>query len=382
MKKKIIFTISIILIFFVSCSTVTRTSTLPQTQSGIKINAYFSKTTCKYSKGDGIDQLLITDILHAKEQIHLAIYALTNDRIRDALIQAHQKGVEIKIITDDYALYKDDMKVLRNSGIPIQSDEDSNALMHNKFMIIDNQTVWTGSCNYTYHAFYCNNENLVKITGSKIAQVYETEFQELLQKEYKEKAYISKTLEIYFSPEDDFEQRLIALIDGAKESIDFLAFAFTNKDITDALLSKFSQGIKIRGVFDEKQNHYQSSSKYNLLKKEGLNVKLDGNKFTLHDKVFIIDHKIVITGSYNFTVKANETNNENSIVVFNNAFAKKYQQEFEKIFTQAKDPTTSRTLSYTYNKTNLSPKSILKSTPFPSSLSTTISPPSFEVIRL
>ncbi len=338
MKKIKLINYLIILFLVIGCSTTNRQqeSTITSTpQDGIKINAYFSQTTCKYAKGGGIDKLLITDIKQAKEQIDIAIYALSNDRIRDALVAAHKRGIKIRIVTDDYELFKDDMKVLKNSGIFVISDEDPKALMHDKFMIIDHKVVWTGSCNYSYYAFYCNNENLVKITSSKIAKVYEDEFQELLDKRYREKAYISDVLEIYFSPEDDFEQRLLSLIDNAKESIDFLAFAFTNQAIADALIQKQAQGIAIRGVFDKRQNSYQKSSKYNYLQKEGLEVKLDGNKFTLHDKVFIIDKKIVVTGSYNFTIKANDTNNENSIVVHNNRFAQKYEEEFQKIYATA-----------------------------------------------
>jgi phosphatidylserine/phosphatidylglycerophosphate/cardiolipin synthase-like enzyme len=52
----------------------------------------------------------------------------------------------------------------------------------------------------------------------------------------------------------------------------------------------------------------------------------------MHDKVFIIDNKTVVTGSYNFTVKANKYNNENAIVVHNKEFASRYKDEFEGIF--------------------------------------------------
>jgi len=68
---------------------------------------------------------------------------------------------------------------------------------------------------------------------------------------------------------------------------------------------------------------------------DGIDVKLDGNKQTMHNKVFIIDNKIVITGSYNFTEKANEQNNENAIVVHNEEFASRYEDEFEEIYSIA-----------------------------------------------
>jgi phosphatidylserine/phosphatidylglycerophosphate/cardiolipin synthase-like enzyme len=302
---------------------------------GIKINAYFSQTSGNYNQGGGIDDFLIADINSAQEEILVAIYALTNDRIRDALIDAYNRGVKVKLFTDEKELFQDDMKVIKEAGIPVLSDEDPSALMHNKFTVIDKKIVWTGSCNYSYYAFYRNNENLVKITGSKIAAVYAEEFSELWNHQLIEKAYISDVLEIYFSPEDDFEQRLLELISNAKNEIDFLAFAFTNRTIAEALIAKKAEGVIIKGVIDEKQNDYQKSSEYTFLKEHGIDIRLDGNKYTLHDKIFIIDDTVV-TGSYNFTQKANDTNSENSIVVHNKAFKELYKEEFRKIYTLSK----------------------------------------------
>ncbi|RUM64509.1 MAG: hypothetical protein DSZ05_07470 [Sulfurospirillum sp.] len=165
---------------------------------GIRIHPYFSQTSGNYRQGGGIDALLIDDINGAKEEILVAIYALTNDRIRDALIDAHRRGVNVEVYTDDGELFSDDMKLLKESGIPVLSDEDPSALMHDKFTVIDQKIVWSGSCNYTYYAFYRNNENLVKITGSKIAKVYREEFFELWNHQLVENAYVSDILEIYF----------------------------------------------------------------------------------------------------------------------------------------------------------------------------------------
>lgn len=335
MIKKVFF-FFLLLFFSTGCGEI---STYPSqnsnlTEDTLTINAYFSQTSGNYNLGGGMDEYLINDILNAKSSINLAIYSLTNDRIRDALIKAHQKGVDVKIFTDDREFFKDDMKVLKSAGIFVANDENTNALMHNKFMIIDKKRVWSGSCNYTYYAFYRNNENLVKMNGFKIAEVYEEQFRELLEGTYVEKAYVSDGIEIYFSPEDDFQQRLLSLIEGARYKIDFLAFAFTDKSVADAIIKKAASGVTVRGVMDEKQNAYQSSSVFKYLKSSGISVKLDKNKFTMHDKVFIIDDTVV-TGSYNFTKKANDTNNENSIVVHNADFSKLYEREFKKIYEKA-----------------------------------------------
>ena len=298
------------------------------------IKPYFSLTGSNYNRGGGVDELIISEIEDAKKSIRLAIYGFSNDRIRDAILNAHKRGVDTKVVTDDKRANSENILLLKSAGIDVVDDKNPYALMHHKFLVIDENVVWSGSANYSYYAFYKNNENLVKFTSSKIAKVYLEEFDELYHHKDVEGAYVSDNLEIYFSPEDDFEQRLLSLIENAKESIDFLAFAFTNKKISDALKERFDKGITIRGVFDKEQHEgfLKRYSKYETLLSHQIDVKLDGNRQTMHNKVFIIDHKTVITGSYNFTVKANEDNNENAIVVHNSEFASRYEDEFEEIF--------------------------------------------------
>ena len=325
----------LISILLIGCGDVRRE--LPKYIASTTIKPYFSLTNANYNKGGGVDELIIQEINQAKISIRLAIYGFSNDRIRDAVLNAHKRGVDTKVATDDKRANSENILMLKSAGIDVVDDKNPSALMHHKFLVIDENVVWSGSAIYSYYAFYKNNENLVKFTSSKIAEVYLEEFDELYNHKNKEGAYVSDNLEIYFSPEDDFEQRLLGLIENAKESIDFLAFAFTNKKISDALKEQHDKGVVIRGVFDKEQHEgfLKRYSKFDTLLSHKIDVKLDGNKQTMHNKVFIIDHKTVVTGSYNFTVKANEDNSENAIVVHNREFASRYKDEFEEIFALA-----------------------------------------------
>lgn len=337
MKIKLLKILLLSILLFTGCGSERDNTFLNMGIDGIVIKPYFSLTNSNYNKGGGVDDILIAEIENAKKDIKLAIYGFSNDNLRDAILSTFKRGVDTKIITDDSQMNSENILILKDAGIEIISDEDPYALMHHKFLIIDERIVWSGSANYSYYAFYKNNENLVKITSTKIAKVYLEEFNELYHHQNREGIYISENLEIYFSPEDNFEQRIIQLISKAKKSIDFLAFAFTNEKISDALKERFDKGVEIRGVFDQEQNDgfLKKYSKYNTLLAHDINVKLDGNTQTMHNKVFIIDQKTVITGSYNFTVKANEKNNENAIVVHNKEFASRYEDEFEDIFALA-----------------------------------------------
>ncbi len=325
-----------IVALLIGCGSIRDNTPIVKTVDGISIKPYFSLTQSNYKDGGGVDELIIDDINSAQKTIRLAIYGFSNDKIRDAILEAYKRGVDTIIVTDDKRVNQENIQILKSEGITIIDDQNPSALMHHKFLVIDGNIVWSGSANYNYYSFYKNNENLVKFKSSKVAKVYLEEFGELYTHVDKEGAYVSDTLEIYFSPEDDFEQRLLSLMESAKKSIDFLAFAFTSKPLADALKKKFENGIKIRGVYDKRWNSSSKYSTYNSLLSYGLNVKLDGNNQTLHDKIFIIDDKTVVTGSYNFTNKANEANNENAIVVHNSEFASRYEDEFEDIYAIAK----------------------------------------------
>ena len=297
------------------------------------IRIYFSQTSGSYN--GGIDEIMVSDIQSATKSIYLAIYEMTNDKFKNALIDAFQNGVNVVIMTDDDHKDDEDMVDLKNAGIPVY-DDDKSALMHNKFMILDEKILWSGSSNYTYYGFYRNNENDIRIEDENIAKYYKKQFDELITKNITPSVYLSSSVDIYFSPEDDFKDKLIDLIDSANSNIYFLIYAFTDKDIADALIRAYNRGVDVKGVFDEDFNSNQYS-KYDYLKNAGLDVKLDGNSFLLHDKVMIFDKKTVVTGSYNFTLSANNDNAENSLIIKSQTIYNKYEEEFEKIYEEAKD---------------------------------------------
>jgi phosphatidylserine/phosphatidylglycerophosphate/cardiolipin synthase-like enzyme len=300
------------------------------------VKPYFSKTSGRYYK-DGVDTKIISDISEATQSVKMAMYYLTNKKITKALIKAHQRGVDVKVFTDDKKVNSKKYKQLKKAGIIIKDDKNKKALMHNKILIIDNEIVWISSANYTVYSFYRNHDNFLRIKDKTIVSYYDSKFTKIYHNDKSiTKAYISKdkNIEIYFSPDTNFEKRVISLIKNAKISVDFLAFAFTNPKIADAMISAKKRGLKVKGVFDKAQNSYQKYSKYKYLKKNGIDVKLDKNKFKLHSKVIIIDKKIVISGSYNFTKQANSKNDENSIVIFDENIAKRYINNFNKIYNK------------------------------------------------
>jgi len=70
---------------------------------------------------------------------------------------------------------------------------------------------------------------------------------------------------------------------------------------------------------------------WNLFQQAGLDVRLDGKPEVMNHKIIIIDGRIVVVGSYDFTYRAENENDENVLIIHNEAIAQKFIEEFERI---------------------------------------------------
>jgi phosphatidylserine/phosphatidylglycerophosphate/cardiolipin synthase-like enzyme len=145
-------------------------------------------------------------------------------------------------------------------------------------------------------------------------------------------------IETYFAPDDHPQDRVIQLIQGAEDSIDFLYYSFTADQVADALIDQAERGVVVRGVLDEYQQHAGLGGEYQRLKDAGLEVYLDRHPEKLHHKVMIIDGHITITGSYNLTRSAEEGNDENLLILDDPAIGEIFQREFDWIYSDAAAP--------------------------------------------
>lgn len=291
---------------------------------------------------DGVDVPLANAIDAVQNTLDIAAFELNNEVITEAILRAHERGVQVRIVTDDeHGLEDDDSTLvdLELEGIPIV-DDSRTALMHDKFMIMDGITVWTGSTNFTANGVYRNNNNLLALRSRRAVIAYQAEFDEMfLRREFGPTSSTGNSasftqdgvpIEIYFAAEDDVVGRILAEINGATSNIRFMTFSFTRDDIGDALLARVEDGIVVQGVFETTGSETQFSEMPRLLC-AGLDVRQDGNRGVLHHKVFIIDDQTVLTGSFNFSNNATESNDENLVIIRNADIAGLYIQEFERV---------------------------------------------------
>ena len=236
--------------------------------------------------------------------------------------------------------------MLKKAGVPVK-DDGRGALMHDKFLVFDGQTVWTGSTNLTVNDSFRNNNNVLVIHSPQVAAIYEREFAEMWDGEFgptspstvdQQKVTIDGTpIQVLFASEDHVIDHLIPLVKGAKKNIRFMAFSFTHDRLGAAVLARAKAGVDVKGIFDAGGSEAEGSELVKLYCAK-VPVRQDGNPGNLHHKVFVIDEQILITGSLNFSVNADESNDENTIVLTNRDIAALYLQEFDRRWAEATEP--------------------------------------------
>ena len=301
-----------------------------------------------------IEGRLIDKINAAQSSIHIASFEFDLTPVAEALIAAKQRGVDVRWVTDDESgLGADEdpgrgqFAMLQKAGIEVRSDNRS-ALMHNKFWIFDDKILWTGSTNITVSGVFKQNNNTIVIHSPELATMYEREFQEMWDGKFGPKSpsqlndqtmvLNGSQIAVVFTSEDPaLEQAIIPIVNSAKKSIRFLAFSFTDYPLADAMSQRAKAGVDVAGVF-EKVGSEADASELKTLMCRKVPVRQDGNPAFLHDKLIVVDERIVITGSLNFSTNAEKSNDENVIIIDNADIARLYMQEFERVWSLANDP--------------------------------------------
>lgn len=156
---------------FPQYTTVTTTVTSVQ-PSGEVVGLYFSP------KGGCAGQVAYW-IGRANSSVHVLIYSFTLTNIGDALTQANNRGVDVKVVFEksQVSQYSQYFR-LANAGLNVRNDTNPD-FMHDKVAIIDGYIIITGSFNWSNAAENDNDENMVIIRSSDLADRYEMVFQQI-----------------------------------------------------------------------------------------------------------------------------------------------------------------------------------------------------------
>ncbi|KAJ1907498.1 hypothetical protein LPJ81_000723 [Coemansia sp. IMI 209127] len=137
----------------------------------------------------------------------------------------------------------------------------------------------------------------------------------------------------YFFPSEESFGKLIEFLNSAKHTLDICVFNITDNDVARAISNAKKRGVEVRIVTDDEQLKCKGSDVERLSDQFGIPFKTDNDpqKF-MHSKFAVIDRRAVWAGSYNWTVAARRSNNEAVICTNDQATAKEFSDEFERLW--------------------------------------------------
>ncbi len=238
---------------------------------------------------------------------------------------------------------------------------ESGHLMHNKFIVRDKATVWTGSGNFTNGGLTLQDNNYMIIDSVLMANAYSAAFDELTASgrgsrpvKRPTRVTIGKVkFTVRFTTQgretEDIEQSVVAALKGARK-VRVAAMLVSDPGILQSLLTL--KAVDIQGVLDPNEMKVvmtppRGKSKIDpkffwFAKGDPRFVAAPAHAFSamdkndfMHNKFMVIDDRVVVTGSYNFSENA-EKNAENMIIIESPQIAKAYASYFDALFAQYK----------------------------------------------
>ncbi|MEM9111045.1 MAG: phospholipase D-like domain-containing protein [Planctomycetota bacterium] len=138
-----------------------------------------SETLIAFSPGEMGLEMINRELRNAKKTLEICVFTITDNRISNTIIRAHDRGIKVRIITDNDKQFDDGSDIARmvRAGVPTRFDPDPDH-MHHKFAIVDGQRLITGSYNWTRGATR-NHENVTVLTDGTLIDAFSREFDRL-----------------------------------------------------------------------------------------------------------------------------------------------------------------------------------------------------------
>ena len=302
-------------------------------------------------------------IENAQYTLDVALYNLQIPETARALIQARDRGVKVRVVLDYEHLYpkaNSDIQSIVDAklDIRIMKGRGGSGSMHNKYAIFDGTALQTGSANWSTLAETGSYENMMFVFDRDTINGYQRNFEWMWAQgklpgdqssgwpkpgPLPTAPYANITLNgaqfppYIFSPRGGTEETIVRALDAARQDISIAMFAFTSKPAMEALTRATARGVKVRimtslkSAFPFKAEAKQARIEYRL--KPG---RIENG--IMHNKYAVVDGRLLINGSFNWSATAESLNTENTIFTTDPQYVGPFQAEFEKLYSNAIRP--------------------------------------------
>jgi phosphatidylserine/phosphatidylglycerophosphate/cardiolipin synthase-like enzyme len=137
--------------------------------------------------------------------------------------------------------------------------------------------------------------------------------------------------QVYFSPNGGCTEAIVESLGKAKTEVLVQAYSFTSKTIAKALVDAHKRGVHVEIILDKSnKNKNGKYSAADFTAHAGIPTFIDSSHQIAHNKIMILDRETVITGSFNFTKAAENSNAENLLIIKSKELAKDYIENWER----------------------------------------------------
>ncbi|MFO7651243.1 MAG: phospholipase D-like domain-containing protein [bacterium] len=314
---------------------------------------------------DSLAARLIDFFDNARASLDYCCYNSSRPDVNAALIRARQRGIALRVITENTRLNAQWVADLRAAGIAVWSDSigpNSSGYMHNKFAIRDaadsdsaNDVTWVAT--YNPNIGELNADCALELPGAALARLYRLEFEQMwggtgpvpdpqYARFHTGKRDVLPTHEalvagipfrVFFAPQDRVVDTITAIVSRCERQVFFAINAFTYDPLGLAMCDAWSRGRWVGGAMD-RAGALDPNSEFGRLRDWGIPIRIDsflGPANLLHQKLMIVDSQTVIVGSANWSQNANTLNDENIVIFSDPAITARMVAEAARRYAEA-----------------------------------------------
>lgn len=279
---------------------------------------------------------VIDEIAAARCTIDLNIYMLTDDAVFEALIDARERGVEVRVILEQhpYGMFGDQQEAferLQAGGIDVRWAPAEFRFSHAKYFVVDGDVAVIMNQNLTGAAFNSNREFGVVMTD----QAYVAQAEAIFEADWLGSPEDAPGGALVVSP-DNARDEVVRLIGGAESSIDVYAELFRDDEVMAAIESAVDRGVHVRLIMNASLDPEDVESVTHLAA-SGVEVRLT-RAIYIHSKVLIVDGERALVGSINYSMTSLDLNREVAVVIDEPALLARIVPVFERDWVRAVPP--------------------------------------------
>jgi hypothetical protein len=278
----------------------------------------------------------------AQKTIDIANYTFSVKAIEEAILRAKTRGVTIRVAMDKGQEMADTVATrLEAAGVPVEfvaGGGNPAGLQHAKFMIVDKLTLATGSNNWSSTGTSINEESTIVIKssdGDPVLVGFACHFEAIWKKAPGDAAACSNA-EVAFSPSSKPIAMIKEEIARGEKSIDVLMHHFVFDDLVTELAKAAERGVRVRVIVNAEDRAEPTGTKWDRLLAAGGQLrfkKTNAELFQLmHHKLMIVDDRVVVNGSGNWSGSAFFKNFENYVRYRDPRIARPYSQLYDRLW--------------------------------------------------